>query len=184
MKDFMKAKEAEQSELEKLYRQTKAEEEINLKRQSQKAFWGFNKDKVTCMIPDSKLKEYQDAFDRILKATGAKNIDELVSNFIEAEERNFTLSKYVNELTQENESLDEQIDKIKKQIDWYRNQGLGEDNERKKLQKELEQKIIESEKEYQKNIVEYKATIEKINQIKQNIEEIFSLVDNDTSRKY
>ena len=99
MKDFMKAKEAEQAELEKLYRQTKAEEEINLKRQSQKAFWGFNKDKVTCMIPDSKLKEYQMAFDRILKATGAKNIDELVSNFIEAEERNFTLSKYVNELT-------------------------------------------------------------------------------------
>ena len=115
------------------------------------------------MIPDSKLKEYQQAFDRILKATGAKNIDELVSNFIEAEERNFTLSKYVNELTQENESLDEQITKIKKQIDWYRNQGLGEDNERKKLQKELEQKIIESEKEYQKNLVEYKATIEKIN---------------------
>lgn len=34
MKDFMKAKEAEQSELEKLYRQTKAEEEVNLKRQS------------------------------------------------------------------------------------------------------------------------------------------------------
>ena len=32
MKDFMKAKEAEQGELEKLYRQTKAEEEINLKR--------------------------------------------------------------------------------------------------------------------------------------------------------
>ena len=58
MKDYMKAKEAEQSELEKLYRQTKAEEEINLKRQSQKAFWGFSKDKVTCMIPEAKLKEY------------------------------------------------------------------------------------------------------------------------------
>ena len=51
------------------------------------------------MIPEKKLKEYQEAFDRILKATGAKNIDELISNFIEAEERNFTLSKYVNELT-------------------------------------------------------------------------------------
>lgn len=58
MKDFMKAKEAEQNELEKLYRQTKAEEEINLKKQSQKAFWGFSKDKVACMIPETKLKEY------------------------------------------------------------------------------------------------------------------------------
>ena len=87
------------------------------------------------MIPQSKLKEYQQAFDRILKATGAKNIDELVMNFIEAEERNFTLSKYVNELTQENENLDDEIAQIKKDIEWYRNQGLGEDNERKKLQK-------------------------------------------------
>ena len=32
--------------------------------------------------------------------------------------------------------------------------------------------------------MEYKATIEKINQIKVNIEEIFSLVDNDTSRRF
>ena len=136
------------------------------------------------MIPQSKLKEYQAAFDRILKATGAKNIDELVMNFIEAEERNFTLSKYVNELTQENEILDDEIAKIKKEIEWYRNQGLGEDNERKKLQKQLEEKIAESESEYKKNIIEYKATIEKINQIKLNIEEIFQMVDNDTSKKF
>jgi len=34
MKDFMKAKESEQNELEKLYRQTKQEEEINLKKQT------------------------------------------------------------------------------------------------------------------------------------------------------
>ena len=66
------------------------------------------------MIPETKLKEYKEAFDRILKATGAKNIDELVSNFIEAEERNFTLSKYVNELTSENEQLDDQIAQVKK----------------------------------------------------------------------
>lgn len=32
MKEFMKAKEAEQNELEKLYKQTKEEEEINLNK--------------------------------------------------------------------------------------------------------------------------------------------------------
>ena len=32
--------------------------------------------------------------------------------------------------------------------------------------------------------MEYKATIEKINSIKTSIEEIFSLVDNETSRKF
>lgn len=42
MKEFMKAKEQEQNELERLYKETKQEEELNLKRQSQKAFWGFS----------------------------------------------------------------------------------------------------------------------------------------------
>jgi rubrerythrin len=93
------------------------------------------------MIPEEKLIEYQEAFARIAKATGAKDIDELVRNFIEAEERNFTLSKFVAELTQETEQLDEQIEQIKKEIEEYKNQGLGENNERKKLQKELEEKI-------------------------------------------
>ena len=55
------------------------------------------------MIPEEKLNEYQEAFARIAKATGAKDIDELVKNFIEAEERNFTLSRFVNELTTETE---------------------------------------------------------------------------------
>ncbi len=136
------------------------------------------------MIPEDKLNEYTQAFSRIAQATGAKDIDELVKNFIEAEERNFTLSRFVNELTTETESLDVQIDSIKKEIEQYKNQGLGENNERKKLQKELESKIQENEEEYERNLMEYKATIEKINSIKSSIEEIFSLVDNDTSRKF
>lgn len=132
---------------------------------------------MACIIPENKLQEYQRALDKILEATGAKNIDELVSNFIEAEERNFSLSKYVNELSKENESLDKDILDLKKKIQWYRNQGLDDDNERKKLQKELEQRIQESETEYKKNIVEYKSSIEKIKLIKQNIEEIFQAFD-------
>jgi predicted nucleic acid-binding Zn-ribbon protein len=73
------------------------------------------------LIPEEKLEEYQEAFNRILKATGAKDIDELVRNFIEAEERNFTLSKFVGELTVETEQLEEQIEVIKKEIEEYKN---------------------------------------------------------------
>lgn len=188
MKDFMKAKEQEQNELERLYHETKQEEELNLKRQSQKAFWGFSGDKVSQsgMIPEEKLIEYQEAFAKIAKATGAKDIDELVRNFIEAEERNFTLSRFVSELTQETEQLDEQIDHIKKEIEEYKNQGLGENNERKKLQKELEEKIRRNEESYDAHMTEYKGTLDKINSIKSSIEEIFSLVgeNNETAKRF
>ena len=66
----------------------------------------------------------------------------------------------------------------------YKNQGLGYDNDKKKLQKELEEKIAENEKEYQKNLLEYQNSLEKINNIKESIDEIFELVDNETSKKY
>ena len=78
MKEFMRAKESEQTELERLYKETKHEEEVNMKRQQQKAFWGFSNDKVTSMIPQEKLEEYTQSFERIAQATGAQDIDELV----------------------------------------------------------------------------------------------------------
>ena len=187
MKEFMKAKESEQNELERLYKETKQEQELNLKRQSQKAFWGFSGDKVSqVLIPEEKLEEYQESFNRILKATGAKDIDELVRNFIEAEERNFTLSKFVGELTVETEQLEEQIVQIKKEIEEYKNQGLGENNERKKLQKELEEKIRRNEESYEAHMTEYKATLDKISSIKTSIEEIFTLAgeNNETAKRF
>lgn len=65
--------------------------------------------------------------------------------------------------------LDSQIAELKNKVKWYRNQGLGDDNERKKKQRELELKIQESENEHQKNVLEYRATISKIEMIKRNI---------------
>ena len=41
MKDFMRQKEADLSEMEKLYRHTEEEEKLALTKQSQKAFWSF-----------------------------------------------------------------------------------------------------------------------------------------------
>ena len=41
-----------------------------------------------------------------------------------------------------------------------------------------------NEEEYARNLAEYKSTVEKIVSIKNSIEEIFNLVDNDVSRKY
>lgn len=138
------------------------------------------------LIPEEKLEEYQESFNRILKATGAKDIDELVRNFIEAEERNFTLSKFVGELTVETEQLEEQVVQIKKEIEEYKNQGLGENNERKKMQKELEEKIRRNEDSYEAHMQEYKATLDKISSIKTSIEEIFTLAGegNETAKKF
>ena len=145
---------------------------------------GYSSEKVQCLIPQEKLNEYQEAFKKIAESTKVKDIDELVKNFIDAEERNFSLSKFVEELTAESENLDSEISQVKSKIQEYKNQGLSHNNENKKMQKELEEKIQEKEKEYEQNKIEYKNSLEKINNIKDSIEEIFDLVDNETSKKY
>jgi len=50
--------------------------------------------------------------------------------------------------------------------------------------KELEEQFEKNEAEYKKNIDEYNLTVQKINGIKDAIEEIFNLVNNETSQKY
>jgi hypothetical protein len=42
-------------------------------------------------------------------ATGITDIDELVTTFIAAEDQNFSLFNFVNELNQEQEKLEEQM---------------------------------------------------------------------------
>lgn len=44
------------------------------------------------------MKEYTQMFDWIVEETKVKDLDELVKNFIEAEERNFSLNRFVDEL--------------------------------------------------------------------------------------
>lgn len=167
-----------------MYKDAKDEEQKLAEQQQQKINHGLTNDKVNCLIPANKLQEYQEQFKKIEEMTGKDSIEDLIKNFIEAEERNFLLSTFVRDLTLDQERLDKEITEVQKEITMYKNQGLGHDNERKKLQKQLEEKIKENEAEYQKNVTEYNNTLEKINCIKDSIEEIFDLVDNETSKKY
>ena len=48
-----------------------------------------------------------EAFEVIKQGSGITNIDEIVTTFIKAEEQNYSLFNYVNELDQECDALDE-----------------------------------------------------------------------------
>ena len=55
------------------------------------------------------MRSYEEAFNKIQAATGITDIDTLVTTFITAEEKNFKLFKFVNELSNEIENLEVQI---------------------------------------------------------------------------
>ncbi len=64
-------------------------------------------------VAAEKVQQYTQAFEQIQQATNIEDIDLLVNTFITAEDQNYTLFNYVNEVNQEIEKLEDQISAIK-----------------------------------------------------------------------
>ena len=67
------------------------------------------KEKQLVQVTMEKAESYEEVFAKIEAATGISDIDLLVKRFITAEEKNFTLFKFVNEMSNEIENLEIQI---------------------------------------------------------------------------
>ena len=65
-------------------------------------------DGVRKMMKD-KNEDLEHLFKKIMAATGIDDIDVLVTNFIQGEENNFALFKFVNELNAEVDNFETQI---------------------------------------------------------------------------
>ena len=68
-------------------------------------------------IAAEKVQMYTQAFEKIQQATGIEEIDQLVHTFITAEDQNYTLFNYVNEVNNEIEKLEDQITAIRGETD-------------------------------------------------------------------
>jgi coiled-coil domain-containing protein 63/114 len=122
-----------------------------------KQSWGGvgAKDKTQATVSLEKAESYEEAFAKIEAATGIHDIDVLVKNFIQAEEKNFTLFKFVNELSNEIENLEQQINDMHSEIDRNKGSGATTDNQRKKALKELEERLSKTEMKAEQLGLEY-----------------------------
>lgn len=66
-----------------------------------------------------------------------QDIDELIEMFKAADDRNYTLFTYVNELNQEVAKLEEQVKAIHSEIDSVQQQDATRENERQRSQQEV-----------------------------------------------
>ena len=92
-----------------------------------------------------KAESYEEVFAKIEAATGITDINFLVKKFIQQEEKNFTLFKFVNEMSNEIENLQTQIEEMEGEIEKNRGTGTNPDNSKKKNLKELEEKLSKTE---------------------------------------
>ncbi|KAF4748843.1 coiledcoil domain containing, partial [Perkinsus olseni] len=85
------------------------DDENNLRKQVNQSAWGIAKDKVAIRMTADKVEVYEEAFGKIQSATGISDIDELVQNFIAAEDQNFSLFNYANQLSGDIKKLEASV---------------------------------------------------------------------------
>merc|ERR1711959_527090 len=150
------------------------EEEMGMKKKLIKGTWAIARDKASMHVQAEKVQTYEEAFARIMDATNIHSIDELVDTFINAEDKNFTLFNFVNELTSEIEKLEEQIGDIKAEVDKYRGQDMNSDHQRKKILKDLEEKLGRTETKAEQYDAKFAQSTKILSSLKDGIHSIFS----------
>merc|ERR1712054_686068 len=150
------------------------EEELGMKKKLIKGTWAIARDKASMHVQAEKVQTYEEAFARIMDATNIHSIDELVDTLINAEDKNFTLFNFVNELTSEIEKLEEQIQDIKAEVEKYRGQDMNSDHQRKKILKDLEEKLGRTETKAEQYDAKFAHSTKILGSLKDGIHSIFS----------
>jgi coiled-coil domain-containing protein 63/114 len=119
---------------------------------------------------------YGESIAKIQEVTGITDIQEIINKFLEAEDQNFSLFNYVNDVNMEIERLEHANNNMRSMIEKYRGQGMTDDTQRKKTVRESEEKLQKTEKK----IAEYAgraAVAERhIAELKSGIQSIFARI--------
>lgn len=142
-----------------------------------KSSWSTNHNKAMAQnVAAEKVQKYGEAFEKIQQATGIEDIDELVNTFINAEDQNYTLFNYVNEVNQEIEKLEDQTNAVRAEIEKYRAQGADQDKAKASTVREVEERLAAAEGQAELYEKRYEAASSTVNQLKTAIWDLFNKI--------
>ena len=176
MKDIMKVKDSKRGGADAAGGEEASAEEKKGKKKLMSKDWVSVKEKALHRNQVDRIKSYSEAFQKIQEATGITDIDELVTKFLDAEDQNFTLFTYVNDLNMEIEKVESQINDIKGDIEKYKGQGNDSENQRKKILDQLEDKLRQTEDKTDHTEKQYEQSTKTINGLKTGIFSIFNKI--------
>ena len=158
------------------YGEMTMEEEAKLRKKVIKGNWHLAKDKTQTSIAEQRVESYEEAFNKIQQATGITDIDDLVTTFIAAEDQNFSLFNFVNELNQEQEKMEEQIAELNQEIEKYKGAAGADDGQRKKLLKDLESRLQRTDAKTEQYEQRFQGAMRTVNALKAGITSIFNKI--------
>merc|ERR1712159_333699 len=117
----------------------------------------------------------EEAFAKMQAATGISDIDELVENFINAEDQNFSLFTYANELSGDIEKHEAEISDLKGQLEFLKGTGGGQVNaDKKKMFVELEEKWSKIDKMAEHYELKYQHASKTLTAVRAGIQSVFN----------
>jgi len=172
MKEFMKTKLKGKDEPKSPTETLK--DEAKQKKQLTRNAWDTAKSIGNLTANQEKVASYEEAFARIQAATGICDIDELVQNFINAEDTNFSLFKYNNELSADIEKLEQQIAEYHEEyVMLSGSSSRKEDTEKAKILETLEEKWNDIDRKAISYEVKHHETQQTLSHVRTCIESIF-----------
>jgi len=130
---------------------------------------------------EEAITTYEQAFEKIREVTSIQDTDKLVKRFIEVEDQNFALFNYVNELNNSIETIQEQINTVKDDIEKFKLESVDLENERKKILTDLENKLDSTNTLKQGYDLKYDGTMKTLDQLKSGIDSLFNKINCDRS---
>ena len=177
MRAFMKNKAKAQGAAEEARLAAEAdEEERKQKKRDMAGKWAQGKSKADAKKSQARVQSYREAFKQIQEATGIGDIEELVNSFMQAEDENFRLFNYVNTLNAEIERLEEQISECKHEIEKYKGSGAANDSQRRKLLKDLEDKLARTEAKAKSYDGKYKTATATVSTLREGIWKVYNKI--------
>lgn len=156
---------------EKELQETTSLDKIKLGRSGQ---WSSGTQKVSKPSDgNEKKKQYEDRFAKIEEATG-KTVDELIEQFSQSEDQNFSLFTYVNELNSEIEKLEENIVEMEEEIKKFKGEGVNSESQRKKMLSDIQEKINDTNLKTENYQRKYENSLKTLGFIAKGIETIFT----------
>lgn len=152
------------------------EQEKRLHKTMIRGSWQLGHDKNQQDMAASQVQMYDDAFAKIQAATGLTDINELVTSFINAEDQNFSLFNFANELNQDTEKLEEQVAELKTELEKYKGLDTSSGDQRRKLLKDLERRLQRAEGKSESYEQKYKLAYKTVTALKSGIQTIYSKI--------
>ncbi|KAM5237736.1 coiled-coil domain-containing protein 63 [Ctenodactylus gundi] len=166
LKSFLLVKLSDRSEFEE---QAKKEEALKAKK------WGKK-------TKETSFESYEVAHLRLQKLVEDGNLNLLVSNFLEKEEKNFARFTYVTELNNDMEMLHKKTQKIQDDIIFLRSQQKSSHEDSRSFLKQLEERLKKTSEEASMFENKSREINQTLNHLKNLVENLFKKINCDATK--